>query len=413
MDCPDRERAQWWGDVTNEMMMFMYCLDEKAYNLYEKGLYTKFGVAMSNKSSVLNTVVPTYNCVFELPMQEKAGICGMWEYYLYTGNKQALTDAYKFVKDYLYRWWPMDNGLMDRRTGTWDWPDWGSNPDVTPLDNAWYCSALNTAIKMAKEVGKEEDIPDYEKRRESIEKAFEKFWTSKGYKSAEQDEVDDRCNAIAVLNGIAGEAKYKTILNLLKKTMNSSPYMEKYVLDAMCKIGTMEDVQKRIKTRYHEMVEGELAYSTLWEFWDRTKGTKNHAWSGGPLITMSKFMGGVAPTTPGYETYKVEPNMGTLKHIDMLVPSIKGNIKVELNRDRSNKWFELRLTAPADAVATVFVPCTKFADNADIELNTIKVVENGKYVGGVDGVKFVGVENGKYVFEVAEGQWDFYAKARK
>ena len=246
-----------------------------------------------------------------------------------------------------------------------------------------------------------------------IVKAFEKFWTSKGYKSAEQDEADDRCNAIAVLNGIAGEAKYKTILNLLKKTMNSSPYMEKYVLDAMCKIGTMEDVQKRIKTRYHEMVEGELAYSTLWEFWDRTKGTKNHAWSGGPLITMSKFMGGVAPTAPGYETYKVEPNMGTLKHIDMLVPSIKGNIKVELNRDRSNKWFELRLTAPANAAATVYVPCIKFADNAVIELNTVKVVENGKYIGGVDGVKFVTVENGRYVFEVSEGQWDFYAKAGK
>ena len=41
MDCPDRERAQWWGDVTNEMMMMMYSLDEQSYQLYEKGLTSK------------------------------------------------------------------------------------------------------------------------------------------------------------------------------------------------------------------------------------------------------------------------------------------------------------------------------------------------------------------------------------
>ena len=45
MDCPDRERAQWWGDVTVEMQMMMYCLDENALLLYKKGIETMAGTA--------------------------------------------------------------------------------------------------------------------------------------------------------------------------------------------------------------------------------------------------------------------------------------------------------------------------------------------------------------------------------
>ncbi len=33
MDCPDRERAQWWGDVTSEMIMTMYSMDSNSYLL--------------------------------------------------------------------------------------------------------------------------------------------------------------------------------------------------------------------------------------------------------------------------------------------------------------------------------------------------------------------------------------------
>ena len=413
MDCPDRERAQWWGDVTNEMMMFMYCLDDKAYNLYEKGLYTKMGYIDDSRDSALRTLVPTHENLCELPMQELAGVGGMWEYYLYTGNATAIKDVYPYVKNYLYRWWPLDNGLIDRRTGTWDWPDWGRFPDIRPLENAWYYRALDCAIKMAKLSGHEEDVEDFENRKKSIYKAYNKFWTARGYMSSEQDDPDDRCNAVAVIAGLADEDKYDTILNVLETTYNSSPYMEKYVLDAMCKIGCMKNVQKRIKARYKDMVEGELAYSTLWEFWDRTKGTKNHAWSGGPLITMSKFMAGIAPTTPGYDTYKVEPHMGELKHIEALVPSVKGNIKVTLDKNCCGKRFEMSLESPENTVALVSIPCCKFADCADIEINGKKVVENGNPLADTGNVVFKGRNGRRYEFEVGAGSWKFSAYAGK
>ena len=77
MDCPDRERAQWWGDVTVEMQM-MYCLDENALLLYKKGIETMAGTA--KEKGRLMTVVPSGKDQFELPFQNLAGIWGLWRW---------------------------------------------------------------------------------------------------------------------------------------------------------------------------------------------------------------------------------------------------------------------------------------------------------------------------------------------
>ena len=82
MDCPDRERAQWWGDVTNESLMTFYSLDPDSYLLYRKGVDTLIGWRGHNgKENVLPTVVPINQGHFELPMQQLAGLVGFWTYY--------------------------------------------------------------------------------------------------------------------------------------------------------------------------------------------------------------------------------------------------------------------------------------------------------------------------------------------
>ena len=78
-------------------------------------------------------------------------------------------------------------------------------------------------------------------------------------------------------------------LLVLNTIENASPYMEYYVLEAMCEMGYVQDAIARMKRRYKDMVED--GYSTLWEYWN-TEGTKNHAWSGGPLVILSKYFMG-------------------------------------------------------------------------------------------------------------------------
>lgn len=373
MDCPDRERAQWWGDVTNEMAMSMYALDADSYLLYQKGVAAMLAHT-DPATKVLQTVVPIRNDYFELPMQQLAGICGFWTYYLYTGDVEFVKDVYGYAKDYVGLWTLGADGLVKHRAGSWDWPDWGSDFDIPTLENAWYYKALRCVIDMAALTGNEADIAELEQKAQTIYGAYQAFWTEDGYRSASVSIPDDRSNAVAVLSGLANPEKYEAIRDNLTTVMHASPYMERYVLDALCEMGFMEAAQQRIRIRYKEMVEYE--YSTLWEFWDRS-GTLNHAWSGGPLLTMSQYMAGIEPVEAGYTKFSVKPMMGSLTSLTCTVPSVKGYITEKVSYQAGER-FQLTLKGPAETQAIAGIPRLGAAgENLRIQYHETVIYENG------------------------------------
>lgn len=293
MDCPDRERVQWWGDVNIEMQMAMYCLDEKALLLYKKGVDSLVG--WSEHVGHMMTVVPSGTDQFELPFQNLAGIWGFFFYYECTGDIDVPARAYDMSKNYLELYEMSEDGFVIHRSGSWDWPDWGEHADTKVMENAWYYMALESCKKMADLLGHTEDISFYEDRMNSIRTHFNKTFLTDGnyyYSHTDNGIPDDRANALAVLSGLATSDAYEGVLSILTTVENSSPYMEKYVLDALCEMGYVKEALIRIKRRYKDMVEED--YSTLWEFWDKS-GTMNHAWSGGPLIILSKHLAGEQP----------------------------------------------------------------------------------------------------------------------
>jgi len=369
MDCPDRERAQWWGDVTSEMIMTMYSLDSNSYLLYQKGVEAMLSHVDDTK--VLQTVVPINGDYFELPVQQLAGIVGFMTYYEYTGDKAFLEKVYPATLNYLKLWEIGENNLVVHRSGSWDWPDWGSKADMTAIENAWVYYALSVTEKMAEILEKDEDISFIKERKDAISIGYKALWTDEGFKSEDVKEPDDRANALALLSGLATEAQYETIINVLTTTKNSSPYMEYYVLEALCKIGKYEEAYNRIKDRYEDMVNED--YSTLWEFWDSWRGTINHAWSGGPLVIMSKHFAGITPLEAGYEKVKIDPQYTLSDNINCTVPSVKGLITLDYKK--SGEEYVVNLTLPQDVKAVFYVP-----ENATVNVNSEPFYQNNEYV---------------------------------
>ena len=156
MDCPDRERAQWWGDVTSEMIMTMYSMDSNSYLLYQKGVEAM--LSHIDDTKVLQTVVPISGDYFELPVQQLAGIVGFYTYYEYTGDKAFIEKVYEASLDYLKLWEIGENNLVVHRGGSWDWADWGKKADMTAIENAWVYYALSATEQMAEILVKDEDI---------------------------------------------------------------------------------------------------------------------------------------------------------------------------------------------------------------------------------------------------------------
>lgn len=127
--------------------------------------------------------------------------------------------------------------------------------------------------------------------------------------------------------------------------------MEKYVLEAQCVMGYEQDAIDRMKKRYQPMFDSDTP--TLWELFP-TGGTANHAWSGGPLVILSKYIAGVTPTEPGYEHFKVRPQLGCLSKIDANVTTVRGDIKVYLEKGVENVIMSVSI--PNGTIADVSVP---------------------------------------------------------
>ncbi len=371
MDCPDRERAQWWGDVTSEMIMTMYSMDSNSYLLYQKGVEAMLSHVDDTK--VLQTVVPINGDYFELPVQQLAGIVGFLTYYEYTGDKAFIEKVYDASIYYLKLWEIGDNNLVVHRGGSWDWADWGKKSDMTAIENAWVYYALSATEKMAEILNKDNDISFISERKNTISKGYKTLWTEEGFKSNDVRKPDDRANALAVLSGLAEKEQYDTITNVLISIKNSSPYMEYYVLEALCKMNKYEAAKDRIKDRYKDMMSED--YSTLWEFWDSWRGTKNHAWSGGSLVIMSKHFAGITPLEAGYEKIKIDPQYNLSDNLNCTVPSIKGLVTLDYEKNSDN--YIINLTVPNGLKTVLHVP-----SNAVVNINSEVYYQNDNYLNG-------------------------------
>ena len=101
---------------------------------------------------------------------------------------------------------------------------------------------------MAEELGYTEDATLFRSTMERVKEGYNKCWNGYAYRHPSyQESTDDRVQALAVISGIADETKYKRILNLFKTQFHASPYMEKYVMEALFVMGEGEYALERTK----------------------------------------------------------------------------------------------------------------------------------------------------------------------
>ncbi len=325
MDCPDRERGQWIGDVSVQLPQVGYVLDGNALLLAKKCINDFINL---RKGDALVGNVPGENFC-ELPSQSLNAISelGMISYYYkYTADKETLKLCFEPCVNYLKLWNMGKDGLVTPRQGNWRWMDHLYNVDEDVCENAWYYSALNFMRFVAKELSDNRFDEFIGSRINSIENNFnKKYW--KGDRYASLDFVDDRANALAVLCGLCPKENYPYIHNILITVFNCTVYMENYVLSALCEMGYYEDARKRMTSRYYNLAVNEN--TTLWEDF-YILGTKNHAWSGAPITIMYRYFMGIS-TTDGFETVTIKPEKTIFKNMECTVNAKGGLIHIKVD----------------------------------------------------------------------------------
>lgn len=363
MDCPDRERAQWWGDEVNELGEAFYVLDPRGWQLATKGIYELMN--WQRPDGVIASPVPSLNWCKELPLQMLASV-GWYGFYtqaFYSDDYSFVPHIYDGLKKYLHEVWQVDGqGMPVVRQGDWSWGDWGTDVDMEVLTTCWYYLALKAEKEFALHLRKLYDANQIGEMMKRISAAFDaRYWNGKAYRSKlHNGETDDRAQAMAVVSGLAPVGRYKALLKVFKKEYHASPYMEKYVMEALFMMGEPEFALKRMRDRYAKMMS--YPYTTLFEGWGIGAegfggGTINHAWSGGPLTILSQKLCGIEPLASGFKQFRVAPQLGSLNKASAVVPTLYGDIRVDI-RQQDHK-LGIQVVVPQGTTAVVALPGSK------------------------------------------------------
>ncbi|MBO7364858.1 MAG: alpha-L-rhamnosidase N-terminal domain-containing protein [Lachnospiraceae bacterium] len=323
MDCPDRERGPYMGDASNQIDAALYAYDEGGLALTKRVILACIG--WIRQDGAIPSRAPSEKPQ-EIPNQSLAFMTAAYHYWLHSGDTETMTAYYQAFVNYLGLFEMKQNGLPAFRSGSWSWNDWGSRIDTELLQTGFYYYALRLTARLADELGISEGKAFLEERMTKIRENWRAaFLQEDGFRSAGSQYVDDRANAMLVLSGLAEEADYERIAAVLEGTLEASPFMEKYVLEALCVMGRTDLALQRMRTRYAPMLED--AWDTLWEQFNDVTGTYNHGWTAAPLYILSKYVAGVQPVKAGFAEYEVRPYTG-LTNYSCTVWTPRGTVTV-------------------------------------------------------------------------------------
>lgn len=391
-DCPDRERVGFWGDGTPELNQCFYVFDSKAHRLA--------------KDLVRRPLEPKFYPGQHL---EFLGDYGLWFYYLHSGDLDSIRAVYEQTKSFLFDTYQFGN------KGTWF--DWGKEvKDTAVIETCFYYNCLGTLRKMAVATDHRGDLPQIDQRLEEIAATFDaKYWKNGFYMSSQVTTPDDRANAMAVNVGLASPTKWQAIYdNVLSNTENSSCFFDRWVFEALCKMDKPDRALLRMYSRYRTMIPA--SFTTLWEHYDRwwashidafdDASSLNHGWNP-PALILSQNIAGVRPLRPGWSVFQVLPQEAFLKVLNVCVPSIKGNIVLRI--EKTAKSYRLTADSPMDTSAILGIPKRSFSRLDSISAKG-KVIWQGRFRGGVEGLSWAG-EDDRYVkFRVKPGLWELLAQ---
>ena len=391
-DCPDRERVGFWGDGTPELNQCFYVFDERSHRLCKelvrRPLDAKF---------------------YPGQQLEFLGEYGLWYYYLQTGDIESIKEVYNATKTFLFTTY--QPGKKNQ------WFDWGKeNKDIAIIETCFMYMDLGTLKKMALLTGHSIDTIQINNKLDSIQKSFDtRFWKGGYYMSDQVKEPDDRANAMAINAGLVNRNNWELLyINVLTQKTFSSCFFDRWVFEALCKIGKQEYALLRMYNRYKTMIPA--PFTTLWEHYDRWWASRidafdegsslNHGWNP-PVINLSQTIAGISPVKAGWETFQVLPKEAFLKSISVVVPSIKGKIYVSLNKTEHD--YSLKVKNPLKTKAIVGIPKKSFIKLQMITVNG-KIVWNGNFTNGFKGLSWYGEDEEFIMFLTEPGSWNFQGR---
>ena len=104
------------------------------------------------------------------------------------------------------------------------------------------------------------------------------------------------------------------------------------------------------------------------------------------------------------------PNLAHLTSVKHVIPSVKGDITIDIKR--TDDKYSMKLISPESTTAVVGIPKSSFEPQS-ITANGTPIWKDGNFVSGAEGLEGItdaGEDDDFIKFQVAAGSWEFKAK---
>jgi alpha-L-rhamnosidase len=379
-----RDRWIWSGDAYQSYLM-------NYYSFYDSPTVNRTLAALRGKDPVTSHINTIMDYTFYWFM-------GIHDYYQYTGDETFIKQYYPRMQSMMEYCLSRRNkdGMMEGLAGDWifiDWADGLSKKGEVSFEQLLFCRSLETMALCAKLNHDAASAAKYGRLAADLKaKIFAWYWNPQKHalvhsriNGKQTDNVTRYANMFAIFFNYFNDAQKQQVKqNVLmndKVQKITTPYMHFYELEALCAIGEQPYVLNQIKDYWGGMLK--MGATSFWEEYDPAKSGAEvyamygrpfgkslcHAWGASPIYLLGKYFIGVKPTSPGYQSYSVEPVLGGLQWMQGSVPTPAGNIDVYCSTT------QIKVTGATGTGTLIFKSVSQPKSNQGV----IKAVGNGNY----------------------------------
>jgi hypothetical protein len=361
-DCPYYEQLQYVGDARIQALVSTYVSgDSRLTKNAISALHASqlpVGITQSRFPCNQIQIIPTFSLVW---------VTMIYDYWMLNSDSIFIKSMIPGMQETL-NWFSsrIDSSGMLGPVEWWNFADWvdskGWEDGEPPAAHSGNSSILSLqyvyTLEKATEVFEAyrmHDIADvYRTLADKIKKSvYQRCYDSnRGLiaDSPERSTFSQHANVLAVLTNTFPETADKTkIINKLlndKDLAQCTLYFKFYLFEALEKVGQANQFTSSLIPWKQMLDEGLTTFAEV----PGNARSDCHAWSASPVYYFLSLVSGIKSDSPGFESIRIEPNLGSLKNIDATMPHKLGSIHIKLQKDKDHLRGEITLPIHLDGV---------------------------------------------------------------
>ena len=365
-----------------------------------------------------------------------------WNDYLYTGEPTLLKKYYKDLQNKMLMPLAGKDGLIstltnkqtdeflktihitktfDKRRGLHDNVDWPQTGDYignekeykgesdgfvfntyNAVINAYYYRNLVLMQKIANVVGNKADALTYAAKAKVVYSSFLKTFQDPASRLIKDGDSTNHtslhANMFALAFGLIPEKDVNKVVQFIKsRKMACSVYGAQFLMEALYEAKeadyALELLSSTAQRSWYNMIR--VGSTITLEAWNKVYKPNldlNHAWGAAPANIIVKKLMGVEPLSPGFETFQVKPQLGSLTFANLKTPTIKGAILVLFKKEATSTIMEV--VVPGATKAQIYIPFDDKKPNLSINGQRRTLPKKDGYFVMTD------AKSGTYTFEL-------------